>query len=71
MGFNFIYWIPISGKYCFGGSLLEKLGKTLKKQSFPGQLQPDWGNTTRAATAWIAPGSKGLYITGSPTVAKG
>ena len=40
------------------GSFLEKCGKIWKNGRFSGRLRPDWGNTTRAATAGL--GSKGL-----------
>ena len=46
MGFNLIYWTPLCGKYFLDGSILEK-------RLFSGQLQPDWGNPTWAATAGL------------------
>ena len=58
--FNLIYDTPISGKYFFLCSILEKCGKIWKNGRFSGRLRPDWGNTTRAATAGL--GSIGLKI---------
>ena len=37
---------------------MEKCGKIWKNGRFSGRLRPDWGNTTRAATAGL--GSIGL-----------
>ena len=34
MGFNLIYWTPMSGSYFLGGSNLEKYGKFWKKLPF-------------------------------------
>ena len=62
ISFNSIYDTPISGKYFFGGSILEKCGKTWKNGPFSGGLRPDWGNNTRAATAGL--GSIGLNRAG-------
>ena len=58
MGFNLMYWTPRCGKYLLDCSILEKCGKIWKNGCFSGRLLPDWGNTTRAATAGL--GSKGL-----------
>ena len=58
--FNLIYDTPISGKYFYLGSILEKCGKIWKNGCFSGRLWPDWGNTTRAAMAGL--GSIGLIL---------
>ena len=58
MGFNLIYWTPMSGSYFFLGSNLEKYGKFWKNSRFSGRIWPDWGNTTRADLAGL--GSKEL-----------
>ena len=54
MGFNSIYWTPMSGSYFFGKSIFEKYGKIWKMAIFPGgygrigeipygRIWPDWG----------------------------
>ena len=54
MGFNLIYWIPISGSYVFLGSIWERRKKEEKTTVFPGgygqigerqhgRISPDWG----------------------------
>ena len=53
MGFNLIYWTPVSGSYFFGGSNLEKYGKFWKNGCFSGRIWPDWGNTTWADLAGL------------------
>ena len=58
MGFNLIYRTPVSGKYFFIGSDLEKCGKIWKNSRFSGRIWPDWGNTAWADMAGL--GSKGL-----------
>ena len=58
VGFNLIYWTPISGSYFINGSILEKCGNFRKNGRFSRQIWPDWGNTTRADMAGL--GSIGL-----------
>ena len=58
MGFNLIYWTPMSGSYFLYGSILEKCGHFWKNGRFSGRIWPDWGNTTRADMAGL--GSIGL-----------
>ena len=48
MGFNLIYWTPISGSYFLQHSILGKCGNLWKKGRFSGRIWPDWGNT-----AWV------------------
>ena len=36
MGFEFIYWTPVSGLYFLQGSTLENFGKFWKTAVFPG-----------------------------------
>ena len=48
MGFNLIYWTPMSGSYFLWGSNLEKYGKFWKNGRFSRRIWPEWGNTTRA-----------------------
>ena len=60
MGFNMIYWTPVSGSSFLWGSILEKCGKFWKNGRFSGRIWPDWGNTTRADMARL--GSIGLII---------
>ena len=54
MGFNLIYWTPMSGLYLLYGFILEKCGNSLKNSCFPGgygrigeishgRIWPDWG----------------------------
>ena len=62
--FNSICWTHICGKYFLNGSFLEKCGKIWKNGRFSGRLRPDWGNTTRAATAGY--GSIGIIIEKHP-----
>ena len=49
MGFKFIYWTPIYGKYFLHSSILEICGKIWKNGRFSGWLQPDCGYTAWAA----------------------
>ena len=49
MAFNLIYWTPMSGKYFFGHSLLEKCGKILLEKKKKKR------NTPWAATAGLGP----------------
>ena len=58
MGFNLIYWTPMSSSYFFEGSNLEKYGTFWKNGRFSGRIWPDWGNTTQADLAGL--GSMGL-----------
>ena len=59
MGFNMIYWTPISGSYFLMGSILGKMWKFWgKKGRFSRRIWPDWGNTARADMAGL--GSIGL-----------
>ena len=56
------------------GSFLEKYGKIWKNGRFSGRLRPDWGHTTRVATAGL--GSIGLsdqcpLTFGRPTIFRG
>ena len=60
MGFNLIYWNPMSGSYFLYGSILEKYGNFRKNGRFSGRIWPDWGNTTWADMAGL--GSIGLRI---------
>ena len=58
MGFEMIYWTPISGSYVLKGCILEKCGNFGKNGRFSGRIRPDWGNTARADMAGL--GSIGL-----------
>ena len=58
MGFNLIYWTPMSGSYFLYGSILEKCGNFWKNCRFSGWIWPDWGNTTWADMAGL--GSIGI-----------
>ena len=58
MGFNLIYWNPMSGSYFLYGSILEKCGNFRKNGGFSGRIWPDVGNTTWADMAGL--GSIGL-----------
>ena len=50
--FDLMYWTPMGSKYFLVRSLLENVEKYEEKNCrFSGQLQPDWGNTARAAMA--------------------
>ena len=60
MGFNLIYWNPMSGSYFLYGSILEKCGNFRKNGRFSGRIWPDWGNTTWADMAGL--GSIGLNM---------
>ena len=61
MGFNSIYWTPMSGSYFFGDSIFEKYGKIWKNGHFSGRIWPDCGNTIWADMAGL--GSIGLTCT--------
>ena len=58
MGFNLIYWTPMSGLYLLYGSILEKCENFWKNGSFSGRIWPDWGNITQVDKAGL--GSIGL-----------
>ena len=58
MGFNLIYWTPMSGSYFLKHSILEKCGNLWKNGRFSGRIWPDWGNTAWADMAGL--GSIGL-----------
>ena len=58
MGFNLIYWTPISGLYILKHSILEKCGNFWENGHFSWQIWPDWGNTAWADIAGL--GSIGL-----------
>ena len=60
MGFNLIYWTPMSGSYFCIGSNLEKCGKFWKNGRFSRRIRPDWGNTAWADMAGL--GSIGLNM---------
>ena len=60
MGFNLIYWTPISRSYFSKHSILEKCGIFLKNSRFSGRIWPDWGNTAWADMAGL--GSIGLNL---------
>ena len=60
MGFNLIYWNPMTGSYFLYGTILEKCGNFRKNGRFSGRIWPDWGNTTWADMAGL--GSIGLII---------
>ena len=53
MGFNLIYWTPMSGSYFCIGYNLEKCGKFWKNGHFSGRIRPDWGNTAWADMAGL------------------
>ena len=53
IGFNLIYWTPMSASYFLKGSILEKCGNIWKNGRFSGQLLPDFGNIARADTAGL------------------
>ena len=46
MGFDLIYWTPMSSSYFLYGSILEKCDFLWKNSYFSGWIWPDWGNTT-------------------------
>ena len=58
MGFNLIYWTPMSSSYFLYGSFLEKYGFFWKNGRFSGRIWPDLGNTTWADMTGL--GSIGL-----------
>ena len=60
MGFNLIYWTPMSGSCVLYGSILEKCGNLWKNGRFSGRIWPDWGNTIWADMAGL--GSIGLRV---------
>ena len=60
VGFNLIYWTPMSGSYFLYGSILEKCGNFRKNSRLSGRIWPDWGNTTWADMAGL--GSIGIIV---------
>ena len=51
MGYDLIYWTPMSSSYFLMGFILEKYGDLWKKNCcFSGQIRPNWGNTAWADT---------------------
>ena len=67
MGFNLIYYTPMSGSYLMYGSILEKCEFFLKNGRFSGRIWPDGGNTTRADMAGL--GSIGITPSGMEMIA--